>query len=837
MTDRDNPDAEWPRNTLEHLRPARSTPIATDASDEGTYAPEQRRPRVVVLQALSALRRRWALACVTALLVVLPVAAYALLAVPTYTAEGVLQVSSQGNTMDPLLELAGAGVSSPVETEVEIVRRRDFVLAVLKDLRLHLVDPDQPEFATADLDVVLNEASPVRPVLRSARAAIGSLVVDPAEFGVVPLTITGLANKRMALEIGPESDIRRYEVGVDERVADPQLAVRFKAAPVDEGQTVAFEVLSDGKLVETLARRLSVYSIGTSRQSTNLVTVRFTDPDRETARAVVQAVMQRYLDQSLQWQALSASNAAVFVADRLEEAQKQLTSQEETLRKFAEEEHAVQLDTQAEVTITSTADLEAEQRKIELQEKVIGTVLASLRRNTSGSANLTSNFFDDPVLAAAVGALTEAETQYAVLRATLTDDHPQVIALGQQIKRHQREIKQLLRSARKNLTEQSATIQAEIDEAMSSLEAYPEKELQLARHKRDVEVNQKLYSFLLEKFQEAQILEASTTIDKRIVDAAALPHRRASPQRAKLVLTGLLGGLALAFVAVYVGHLLQRRLPTVEAVKDAIPFPVYGSTPAIDDKLGGKKKVGEEPRTRLVPAAIWRDTHGPAAEAFRALAVNVSLAPAVPGRGRIVQVTSSQPAEGKSTIASNLSVALASSGAKVLVIDLDLRKPVQHRSWGLRRAPGYSDLVAQGGGPRQARSLLQRDDAHSLDILTAGPKLPDTLGALMGSTLESMLAYWSERYDYVVVDSPPVFVADTTVIGRHSDLVLVVARPGATERATARHALELLSRLPGHKGLVLNGIERKHADSYYYGGGYQYAQNYAPADDDQQAAS
>jgi capsular exopolysaccharide synthesis family protein len=261
--------------------------------------------------------------------------------------------------------------------------------------------------------------------------------------------------------------------------------------------------------------------------------------------------------------------------------------------------------------------------------------------------------------------------------------------------------------------------------------------------------------------------------------------------------------------------------------------------PLMHHDVAGRRR---QPDRRLAPAAIWDETHGPAAEAFRALAVNVSLAPAVPGRGRIVQITSSQPGEGKSTVAANLAIALSSTGAKVLLVDLDLRKPVQHRTWKIRRAPGYSDLVAQAGGPKQARALLQHDDAHDLDILTAGPKLPDILGALMGSTLESMLAYYTDerRYDYVVVDSPPVFVAGTPVIGRHADLIMVVARPGVTERATARHALESLSRLDAHKGLVLNGVERKHAESYYYGGGYEYARTYAAAadsDDEAQAAS
>src|SRR5690606_38067538 len=113
------------------------------------------------------------------------------------------------------------------------------------------------------------------------------------------------------------------------------------------------------------------------------------------------------------------------------------------------------------------------------------------------------------------------------------------------------------------------------------------------------------------------------------------------------------------------------------------------------------------------------------AEAFRALAVNVTLSPAAPGRGRIVQVTSSQPGEGKSTVISNLAVGLGKAGASVLVVDLDLRKPVQHRILRLRRAPGYADLIVRGDGPKQAQAALQHQEEFGVNFLAAGTKLPD----------------------------------------------------------------------------------------------------------------
>jgi capsular exopolysaccharide synthesis family protein len=822
---------------------------ASNGFGEGPYEHDYGQPagkpaHLLLLAWLSELRRRWRLAGFVAFAVLLPVTAYAVFAVPTYTAEGALQVSDSGGGMSPLLELAGGGGSGEVETEVEIIRRREFVLAVLEDLKLNLVDPQQAGFVTTDLEVAISGKSPVSSTLRRVRAAADRVMAKPELFGAIDLTLTGLDDERLEVRLGDPEDPRIYTTQIGEPLDDPAVELTFSQMPVEVGETVMLSVLGNGSLVESAIEKLRVSSMGTARQSTNLVEVRYTDADRETARAVVDRIMHRYLEQSLRWQTASASNAGEFIAQRLEEAQQQLRSEEEELRGFAEREHAVQLDAQANVTIASAAELEAQRRQIELQERVIGSVASSMKRRTlTGSADLTSNFFEDPVLAANIAALTEAETKHAVLKATLTPDHPQLKALAEQIKLRQQEVSRLLRSAQRNLSSQRKELDKRIEQAMSSLSAYPDKELQLARHMRDVEVNQRLYAFLLEKYQEAQILEASTTTDKRIVDAASLPHRKTTPARGKLLLTGTLGGLMLAFAAVYLAHLLQRRLETVEAVKEAIPWAVYGTIPTTANngaQNGGKKKKKKGGGIdRLNPASIWADANGPAAEAFRALAVNVTLTPAAPGRGRIVQITSSQPSEGKSTVISNLGVALSKAGANVLLVDLDLRKPVQHRLWQLRRSPGYSDLIAKGGGPKRAHAVLQRNADFDVEVLAAGTKLPDTLGALMNSRLESMLVYWSERYDYVLVDSPPAFVADTTVIGRHVDLLLVAARPGVVERGNLRNTLESLARLDVPKGLVLSAVERKHAE-YYYGGGYGYAQAYAAAieeDEDQQAAS
>ncbi len=571
---------------------------------------------------------------------------------------------------------------------------------------------------------------------------------------------------------------------------------------------LARDLEARGALLERLGPRLSVSTLGRARERTNLVQISFADRDRYVAQAVVHRVMEHYVEQSLTWQTQGAAQAARFIRERLSEAEQQLVGHEDGLRDFASGEQAVQLDTQAKVSIESAATLEAERLSLELQGRVLDTLSGGLRRSGDGRAHLTANLVDDPVLGGAIGALTEAETQHAVLAATLTPDHPRVVELAAKIELRQKEVARLIRTARKSLGARKAEVERRLGELDEALAGYPDKELQLARLVRDVEVSQRLYSFLLEKSQEAEILQASTTTDKRVVDEASLPHRHATPNRLKLMGAAALSGLVFAMLAVSLLRLVRRRLGSVDDVRRVADMPVYGTVPRV------RRARGQD--ERILPAELWDDGLSPAAEAFRALCVGVCLSPGQAERGRVVLVTSSQAGEGKSTVAANLAHALAATGRRVLLIDLDLRRPVQHRMWGQRRVPGYADAVGQGGTPDVVGPMLQKTTDHDLSLLAAGTRLPDTLASLMSPALPRLLDYCVERYDDVVVDGPPAFVADTAVLARHADLVLLVARPGLVHRAALRQATSALARVDAVRGLVLNGVTRRNAEDEYY---------------------
>ncbi|TPV94248.1 MAG: polysaccharide biosynthesis tyrosine autokinase [Myxococcales bacterium FL481] len=781
-------------------------------------------------------RRRLKTIAAIWLLTVLGAGTYAVFAVPVYTASGVVQVSSKDalGAGNPLLQFAGRSGKLEVQTEVEIMRQREFLLAVLLELRLNIIDPNQAKFVTPNLDVTLGQATPVDPKLRAIRAAVSEASLAKDRFREVRLRLT--ATDTGTLQIEPWNDGKygeATELELGRRYESARARLAFSSLPMSAGESAEIVLVPDGRLLQSYLDRLHIAQLGSARSPTNLVRVELTGHDRHTAAAVVQAIMRKYLQQDLEWQALRASRSAEFVREQLDKVNAGLREHEEALQRFAETEQAVDLSAQAKVTIENAAALETERAQVELQERLVGAVARRLRDrlSTGEAAHLTANFFDDELLGAAIASLTENEIRHETLRATLTDEHPNVRELGAQIARQRREVAKLLRTTQRNLASRAREIDRALSEISDSLSRYPDKQLQLARLTRSVEVSQRLYSFLLEKLQESEIMKAATTTDKRIVDAAAVPHIPSKPRRGRIVLLGIVGGVALGLGLVYAARLLRQRLDTVEAVRDIAPYPVHATIPKIETEDG----EGGDGRVQL--AQVWQSPHDPAPEAFRTLRVNVSFVPARGSRGRILQVTSSQPGEGKSTVLSNLAMSLTRSGSRVIILDLDLRRPMQHRIWRVARAPGFSEFIAKGETSPDSIHLRSLENCGA-DLLPSGGKTPETLASVMSAHFPAVLRKLADRYDYVLVDSPPVFVADTMVVAQYVDLVLVTARPGHVTRTNLSHAIDFLGRLPHtRKGLVLNGVGSEHTEYYYGKNYYYYGRSYSGSDSDQPRAA
>jgi capsular exopolysaccharide synthesis family protein len=740
-------------------------------------------------------------------LCVLATVAYLVLAVPKYTASGVVQVSTHDATgAEELLDLA-AGQPSPVETEVEILRSRRIVGNAIQNLSLNLAQ-EIPK-VTTDLRISLGGRSPLSPDLVALRSVVRSLDVADQIEAPMAVAITASPNGDLQVRLGGKT------VSVPAGGRFDREGVSFevgKDRSLPPGKRIDATILPGDVAAQQALNSLQVQSIGGGRKETNLVRVEFENPDRVVARDFVNALMEAYMSFALDWRTLRADRSAVFIEKQLDAVAKGLEISEKEIQAFVEANGAVLLPEQARELIRAGSELELEMRKVKIQEELLGMVVTGMAysQKRGKPSSLTGDFlFDDELLGQAIGALNELEMKRETLLSDVTEAHPEVVRLTDEIERVRSQVKELIKASRDRIQERRFAISRQLDTIQQELSAFPDKERNLTALRRNLEVDQEMYKFLMTKLEESRILKASTTTDKRIVDNATTPPSHSSPRRAMTLLAACFFGLALGVAAAFLRRAIDPRIRDEEEAKNLAALPIYGVVP----DLHGLGMIRPNDRS---PEAIWETPKGPAAEAFRTIRTNVEFAQVGEESLKVIQVTSSEASEGKSTIIANLGIALAKAGHRILIVDLDLRRPSLHRTWEVPRTPGISDHVVG-----QADLMIHHVEKYDLDFAPAGNEPPESQRLLSSAKLAQLITKWRESYDYVLLDTPPLLVADSLVISRMTDMVLFVVRPRHCRRTHLKLAQATHEKMELVKGLIINGVATRRGGYYhYYRGSY-----------------
>ena len=779
---------------------AANQPVTQDVHEEG----------VSITEYLLILLDEWRTLVVPLVAVVVFTVFYALSMVPEYEAHGVIQVSSSDpGASGELLQLVGVDRPSMVDTEVEILRSKRIATKAIKDLSLN-VAPIMKSW-TFDLDVSLRGKSPLPEEVRELRKTIKGLSISDDIEQAVGAKISAEEDGSLAVRLGggAEKVIVKKGGRFDRNGVSFNVGETNMLASVGE---ISVQLLPDDLAAESFSARLRVARVAGGRTDTNLARISFENPDRVVARDLVNAVMDAYMSFALEWRTLRADRSASFIEGQLEVLRSNLGQSEKEYQKFVEKNGAVLLPEQAKELIRNGANLDLELQKVQIQEELLSTVVSDLTRASAlrRPARLTGDFlFDDELLGKAIGVLNDLEFKREALLAEVTEAHPTTIRMGEEIDRVQAHILKLVRASRERINERRKAIARILGEMQTELSSFPDKERQMVGLKRKVEVSQDLYRFLMTKLEESRILKASTTTDKRIIDRATTPFRKSKPRRTATVMTSVFIGLLLGVVAVFMRRAIDPRIRDEEEAKTLSGLPVYGAVPDL-------REVGIAYRDSPVLDAVWEAPKGPAAEAFRTIRTNVEFAQVGDEPIKVLQITSSEASEGKSTVIANLGVALANVGHKALIVDLDLRRPSQHAVWGVSRSPGISEhLVGRTGVP------LRRIDGWDIDVVPAGSEPPESQRLLSSKRLAELMDKWREEYDYILLDTPPLLVADSLVISKLSDMVIFIVRPRHCRRANLRLAKMTHDKMNLAKGLVINGVTTRRGGYYhYYRGSY-----------------
>jgi capsular exopolysaccharide synthesis family protein len=359
----------------------------------------------------------------------------------------------------------------------------------------------------------------------------------------------------------------------------------------------------------------------------------------------------------------------------------------------------------------------------------------------------------------------------------------------------------------------------------------PEKELQLARLVRNREVIEKTYIMMQTKLEEIKVTEAGQSGNIRIIDQAIEPGMPVSPNKRRDLMLGVLIGLGLGVGLVFVLEYFDKSIKSIEDIEH-MGMNLLAAIPKIElDKVEKKRQrkwqsfelaEAQNIESRLV---THFDPKSPISEAYRTLRTNLQFSQ-VDGPLKTILVTSSGPKEGKSTTVANLAITQAQMGARVALIDTDLRRPVIHSIFGMEKEDGLTNYIM---GKLDYQAILKKTIIENLTIVPSGV-LPPNPSELLGSVkMGEFIKEIKQNFDIVLFDSPPVIaVTDAAILSTRIDGTLLVVSAGQTDREAVLRAKTLLENVKCQLvGTILNNvdIEGTYGSSYYYYYHYYYGAN------------
>ncbi len=359
---------------------------------------------------------------------------------------------------------------------------------------------------------------------------------------------------------------------------------------------------------------------------------------------------------------------------------------------------------------------------------------------------------------------------------------------------------------------------------LSKISKLPETQQKILKLESNYKVASSVYLDLLNNIQEFKIAKASSVGNVYIVDSAVVYDKPVKPKKAMILALGALLGTMLGILLVFLKKALHHTVSNPETLEETIGIPVYATVPLSKGvKLTGSLKTKGRRQKSLLAAENPTD---PSIESLRSLRTSLHFA-LLEAKNNIVMITGPSPGIGKSFISSNFSAVLAAGEQRVLLIDADMRKGYLHNLLSLKVSPGLSDLISDNTDLETAIHSIKVGD-HSMDVITRGKTPPNPSELLMHSNFEKLLNTVSEKYDLVIIDTPPVHaVTDPTIIGKHSGVVFMVVRFEYHSMKEIEYAVTRLSHTGIEtKGFIFNGYEATKS-SYGYGGyGYSYYGDY-----------
>ena len=694
---------------------------------------------------------------------------YALAATPIYEADALVQVETEGGTslnaaLGEVAQLLGSG-ETPVTAEIEILKSRMVLGKVIDALGLDITaEPKHfPLFGEAISRSRTDFTEPAPALLGFRTFAWGGERIELGSLELPP----ALMNELLVLQV-TKSGFALYGPNGD-RLLEGKSGVPAKTESSFYGPVSIF-------VRELVARPGTRFEV--TKFSRSLILESISQNLRVAERGKQSGIISLTYENRSRERAVDVVNAIVTAYQR-----------QNVERRSAEAEQTLAfLKVQLPELRKQVEQSEAKLNQFRLQQ---------------GSVDMTKE--TELVLQQSV----ELETQRVGLQQKreealrrFTVGHPVIQALDAQLRQ----------------------ISSEQSGITSRVKDLPGSQQELLTLTRDVEVNNQLYTALLNSSQELQVAKAGTVGNVRIVDYALMPLKAAKPKKKLIVAISGLLGIFVGVGAVFVRRALRHGVDDPTVVEQQLGLPTYASIPYAEAQRRIVRAIDRGDKTTSQILAV-ADPTNLAIEALRSLRTSLHFA-LLESDNNVVMLTGPSPGLGKSFVSINLGAVLAMSGKRVVVVDADMRRGHLHEHLGMERTPGISDYVV---GDLEMPGLVRKTAVEKLFFVATGTIPPNPAELLLHERFTGMVKALSEQFDHVLIDTPPVLaVTDAAVIGQLAGCTLLVLKAGEHPLRAIDDTARRLRQAGVHlRGTLFNQVGLGSSQyGYGYGYGYRYGYKY-----------
>ncbi|MEO8150769.1 MAG: polysaccharide biosynthesis tyrosine autokinase [Bacteroidia bacterium] len=541
-----------------------------------------------------------------------------------------------------------------------------------------------------------------------------------------------------------------------------------------------------------------------SEEGASVMKLNLDDEVEQRAVDFLDTLTNIYIENSIRVNKEINANTLAYLDNEIKDISSSLNSSENAMVNFYNTTGSVDLGAQTAGKIQQADILDAELRKYEIEYDNINMLNNMLNDDNENNLSAISNILqtqNNPGLLTAFNKLVQMMEQRQSLMLSNTPSSPAVKNLEAEIATVKSTINGTVINIRKTLANQINNLNKNIGQIKSVVSGSASVNRGLQNVKRQVDLNEKMYVFLMETRAQTMIARSAIVADKFILEPAR-SIGLVRPLPSKVLMTGFGLGLAFAFMVIFFKNLYLNYITNKDDLKEITHLPIIG--------IVAKVKEGEKEYNIVekYPQSI-------ASEAFRVIRTNLSYY-----KTQIVLMTSSVAGEGKTFCAVNTATILSKSRKRVILIDCDLHKPKQANAFNLTNDVGITSYLA---GKSSLKNIIKETGIENLNIILSGPRTPNASELLLDPLMDKLIEDLKKEYDYIIIDSAPVgLISDSLELMKYADLTLFVLKANYSKKDFVDVAHQITERNPGKSvGFILNAVSAKNITAGYGGGYYK----------------